>query len=114
MDKSSKYIFAIIFVLFCVTVGYRYYQYMVKKNFILEVNVACDPAIENCFKADCVATSPDCDTTTYKKVSILAHDAPKCLEEHNCEGFTCDGIASCSITSCSADTLVDGEVCTSK
>lgn len=97
-------------MLFCVTVGYRYYQYMVKKNFILEVNVACDPNTENCFKADC--SGDGCDTSTYKKVTISAHDAPKCLEEHNCDTFTCTGISSCTMTYCSKDTLADGEVCT--
>lgn len=112
MDKSSKYIFAIIFVLFCITVGYRYEQYIIKKNFTLEVNTVCDPSTEKCFQMDCDATSPDCDTSTYKKVSILAHDAPKCLEEHNCESFSCAGISSCSITDCSTETFVDGEVCT--
>jgi len=112
MDKSSKYIFAIVIILFCLVVGYRYQQYILNKNFTIEVNTSCDPNTEKCFKADCDATSPDCDTATYKKVEILARNAPKCLEEHTCDSFSCDSIASCSITYCSTDTLSDGEICT--
>lgn len=112
MDRSSKYIFGILFVLFCITVGYRYDQYILKRNYILKVNVTCNPVIEDCFESDCDNTDPKCNASTYKKVSILAHDAPKCLEEHNCENFTCSGINSCEITNCNSDALESGEKCT--
>ena len=111
MSKLSKYFFALMIAALLCVVGYRYYQYVYMRNFILDVNVACDPVKESCFTADCNASDPSCDTTTYKKVEILAHNAPKCLEEHSCQNFSCDSINSCKISTCSTDSLADGEKC---
>ena len=83
---------------------YRYDQYIIKKNYLLDVAVACDPAIENCFSAE--------DAEPYKKVQMLASEAPICLQEHSCEDFKCTAGTSCVITLCSADTLAEGESCT--
>ena len=77
---------------------------IIKKNYLLDVAVACDPAIENCFSAE--------DAEPYKKVQMLASEAPICLQEHSCEDFKCTAGTSCVITLCSADTLAEGESCT--
>jgi hypothetical protein len=111
MNKFSKYFFVLIILSLICVMGYRYYEYIYLRNFLLDVNVPCDPTTEQCFVADC-EPGPDCDSTPYAKVEIIAHDAPVCLEEHACESFSCDGINSCNVTYCSADSLVDGEVCT--
>lgn len=110
MNKISKYFFVLVVLSLLCVIGYRYYDYIYKQNFLLDVNASCDPVKENCFVADC-EPGPDCDQTPYKKVEILAHNAPKCLEEHTCENFSCDGIGSCNVTYCLADTLSDGEKC---
>jgi hypothetical protein len=111
MSKLSKYLFVIMLLALLVVVGYRYYEYVHMRNFLLDVNVSCKPAQESCFVANCNPADSECDTTPYKKVEIIAHDAPVCLEEHTCEDFSCDGITGCTITNCSAPSLSDGEKC---
>lgn len=112
MNKLSKYFFiAIALILLCI-VGYRYYDYVYKGNFPLEVNAVCNPSIEKCFVSDCdPANDENCDTAPYKKVEISKNEAPICLEEHSCKTFSCSGLSNCAITYCSSDTLSDGEKC---
>ena len=100
----------VLFILFFVF--YRYYQYAVVKNFVLEVNTICNSKLESCFDA---SEDLSFGQNPYKKVSIIAHYAPKCLENHDCESFSCSedlkNISQCKITYCSDDTKVDGESC---
>jgi hypothetical protein len=110
MNKFSKYFFVLIVLSLVCVMGYRYYEYIYLRNFLLDVNAPCNPTTEQCFVADC-ELGPDCDDTPYKKVEILAHDAPQCLEEHSCETFSCDGISTCIATYCSSETLTGGEKC---
>lgn len=110
MTKSAKIFIFFILILFLVVAGERYLEYIHNKNFEILVNTSCQLGEQGCFVADCEA-GPDCDQTPYKKVSILAKEAPKCLGEHTCENFTCSGLESCEITYCSEETLEDGEKC---
>lgn len=94
------------------TSGYRYYQYEIKKNFIIKLNTICDPNISNCFTAE--SEDINFGQDPYEKVSIVAKYAPVCLEEHICDHFLCppDLVTSkCVITYCSEDTISDGESC---
>jgi hypothetical protein len=110
MNNPLKYFFIVTLIfIFCI-IGYRYYDYVYKQNFILSVSVTCDPAIHSCFVWDC-GEEEGCDATPYEKIEILAYQAPQCLEEHNCESFSCTGLESCTVTYCSEDTLSEGEKC---
>lgn len=110
MNRNSKYPIIMLALLTLIVGGYRYYQYVVEGNFLLEVNMACDPQHEACF-------SPSADSGIgsgpYKKVEINAHYAPKCLEEHNCENFSCQNIPAgkCTMIHCSDSTRTEGEEC---
>lgn len=115
MNKDTKFFIFGIIVLMMIIGAIRYDQYVIQRNFILDVNTSCDPTTESCFVWDCdPKTDEECDQTPYKKVEILEREAPKCLEEHECENFTCEGKDSCTVTYCSEDTIVEeeGEVCT--
>jgi len=112
MAKNANWLIIVVILLLFVVVGYRFEQYYLLKNFTLEVNTSCNPEIEKCFVMDCQEGDPGCDTSPYKKVEILARDAPKCLEEHSCDSFVCPvGLVNCSITYCSESALSDGERC---
>lgn len=103
----------IIFLLVILGIfAYRYDQYLLKQNYLIDAQVPCDPSQEQCFAVDCSDDDPECDTTPYKKVEMLAAEAPACLVEEGCEAFSCS-TESCQITFCSDDTLEDGEVCAS-
>jgi hypothetical protein len=111
MSKLSKTFFVLIVLVLLGVTGHRYYEYVYQKNFLLDVNTTCDPKINNCFIFNC-ESGPDCSNMPYKKIEIIAKDAPKCLEEHTCENFSCGGIENCSVTYCSDNILSDGELCT--
>ena len=113
-EKKSNFnylIFAIIITIMFVG-SYRYYQYMIERNFIISVNTICDQQNESCF-----SSSPDLSygQNPYKKITLTANYAPKCLEEHNCDSFFCPSILEkssiCEITYCTDDTKEDGEEC---
>lgn len=110
MNKLSKYFFVVMIFSLMSVVAYRYYEYVYRQNFLLETNISCDPATASCFVADCLSEI-ECDKTPYEKIEILARDAPKCLEEHDCENFSCTEINSCKVTYCSTDSLTEGEKC---
>ena len=112
MSKKVKFLFPIIFILvFFFVVGYRYKEYVLDKNFILEVNTLCDQNSGNCFTSS--SSDLNFGQNPYKKIKILASYAPKCLEEHSCESFICPANknSECEITYCSNDTKTDGEEC---
>ena len=114
MRNNFNYVILIITIIMFLTGGYRYYQYIIKQNYILEINTICDSNISNCF-----TSSEDLSfgQNPYEKVNIVERYAPKCLEEHNCNSFSCPlGLSSdlCEITYCSNDTKADGEECINK
>jgi len=93
-------------------VWYRYDQYVVQRNFITYAAVPCSEEEGTCFVMDCSPEEEGCDLTPYKKVEVLASEAPKCVEEHTCEAFACPaGSTTCSETFCEDETLEDGEIC---
>ena len=115
MRKSSTYLILIILVGVAAVVANRYYHYVDQRDFLLDVDMACDPSTEQCFVSDCSPEdNPNCDTSPYKYVEILASNAPRCLEEHSCDSFSCDpDDTTCSITYCNEETISEGETCTS-
>lgn len=110
MQNWSRYLLLLALLAIVGIAGYRYEQYVLARNFLMEVQVPCDPASEACFALACDSEDEECDTTPYKKVEVLASEAPACAEEHTCEAFTCSG-DSCSETYCAEDTLEEGEQC---
>ena len=111
MTKSPRFvIWAVGAIVFLVVLN-RFDQYYLKKNFLLKVNTGCNPASEQCFVSDCSAADPECDQSPYKKIEILAAQAPACLEEHQCQTFSCGGLSQCQVTYCSTGTMEEGERC---
>jgi len=113
MKTRPLYLLLLLLSAILVVIAYRYEQYVVQRNFLIDVQAPCDPASKSCFVSDCSPTDdPACDTSPYDKVEILDSEAPACLEEHTCVAFSCEGYSNCSIDYCSEDTLEDGEACT--
>ncbi len=113
MNKETKFFLLFIIFVTLVVVIHRYDEYIINRNFILDVDSACDPTSESCFVADCSPIDDStCDDTPYKKVKILDSVAPKCLEEHSCSNFLCSNNNNCSVIYCSKNNLNSGEKCT--
>jgi hypothetical protein len=108
--KYSWYFYIAVTVLLFIVAGNRFVHYRVQKDFLVKGNISCDPTTEKCFVANC-NDGADCDTTTYKKVTAMAKNAPSCLYENNCENFTCAQLTGCEINNCSQDKLGAEEHC---
>lgn len=112
--RISEYGFLILVLcLVGFVVGVRYQQYVLERNFMVEVTTACDPFYNSCFTSSCTPDDdPSCPPVPYKKVSIIAHDAPMCLLEHTCSSFECTTL-QCEILYCAEDVLDEAESCIS-
>jgi hypothetical protein len=108
MKKYPVGIFVIVILGFACIAGYRYKDYVIDRNFVLSVNTICDPSSELCFDP---VTDYSFNDFPYKKVEIIAKNAPPCLEEHMCESFSCDNIDGCTVIYCSEETKWEGELC---
>lgn len=112
MKKSPILILIVAALVFLGIVFYRYQQYVLIGNFLIDVDAPCNPLVSSCFMSDCTpGVDLSCDQTPYVHVEVLAKNAPPCLAEHSCQSFSCSNRADCTITYCSKDTLSDGEVC---
>lgn len=110
--RSSRILLACVFLAIAGIAAYRYQQYVVDKNYLLEVNAPCDVTTHSCFTSDCSPQDDlSCPPGPYEKVEIRKAVAPACLEEHTCTSFACPAGGTCAITYCSSDSLEDGEHC---
>ena len=113
MHRNPIYTLMVFALIVLVVVGYRYKDYILDNNFLLDVHAECGSNEGTCFSPNCSEEGElGCDSVPYKKVEILASEAPKCLEEHACKNFFCSiDQASCNITYCSEESLEEGEEC---
>jgi hypothetical protein len=112
MNKNPANLLILIILVLLAVIVYRYDQYILKKNFLLNIAANCDPSIESCFVVNCSPEEDEeCDQTPYKKIEILASEAPMCLQEHSCDSFECESGTSCVAVYCSENTLEEWEVC---
>ena len=111
MDRKSKYLiwgFTLIFVL---SVGWGYKNFIVDRNFVINSTTECDPYAESCFVW---CEDGVCEEDYYKKIAKKAVTIPVCNPaEEECEPLSCGlGEEGCAITLCSAETVEEGEACT--
>ena len=59
MDKKSRILFLIIFLAILTSVGLSFDKYMVKRDYLMQIQADCDPAMEECFVVEC---SPEDDS----------------------------------------------------
>ncbi|MEN9647420.1 MAG: hypothetical protein RLY57_224 [Candidatus Parcubacteria bacterium] len=115
MHKNPTYLILLITILISTLIWYRFNDFVINKNFVINVAVNCNTEIEQCFVSDCnTEIDSECDQEPYKKISILKKYAPACLEEHSCENFKCSDFQSCMEINCSEASLDEGEICSSE
>lgn len=106
--KNLSFLFLLIVIL---VVANRFHQYYFERNFLINVNSACNPEVESCFSPTCESDELGCEPVPYKMVEIIASAAPSCLEEHTCEDFQCEPGTRCSIQYCDTEVIQEGEEC---
>lgn len=98
----------VFFLLVIWSIGATYYRIMIKRDYIIEAQTDCDPAVDKCFVHHCDATSEECtgdktqDTSYYKISRRNAGLIPLCdPSDENCQPFICgENEKDCSETFC--------------
>ena len=114
MDKKSKIFFALFGLLIVASVAVTFWRYMVKKDFVIENQVDCDPTTDKCFIWKCDPASDvdgekctgdaDKDTWYYQIARRNASHIPLCDpdKDDSCKPMDCDPATEkdCSVTFC--------------
>jgi len=113
MDKKSKVLFWIFGILLVASIGITFYKYIVKKDYIIMAHISCDPQTESCFYASCEGADCPAQIDYYKIINKKAYNIELCDPAvEDCNPLVCkEGEKDCEIISCSADTLSEGEEC---
>lgn len=119
MDKKTKIFFWVFFLLTFVSLGVTYHRFVIAENFLIDGQVACDPAVEVCFVSECDPLLETCtgdpaqDTTYYKVISRLAKNIPLCdPADADCSALSCpEGEAGCMVTYCDPTDDVEDVLC---
>lgn len=109
MDKKSKILFLVFFLVLAGSIFLTYYRYMVVKDYVIETQVSCDPMVESCFIYVCdPENDEECtgdleqDTSYYKLLHRNAKNMPLCdPAEADCPVAVCrPGEVDCQVTLC--------------
>lgn len=112
MDKKTKLVFKIGLVLIILVIVSTYYKVFIKHDYLVDIEIPCDPNLEYCFVGECDSLSDDTcidNSYNYKIVEKKAYSAMKCLDG-DFECLSCKGDEiNCSNIDCDPDT---GDICT--
>lgn len=112
MDKKSKIFFIVFGLLIAISVAVTYWRIMVKRDYVIESQVDCDPYTEACFVWECnpaskvegeACTGTEDDIWYYKIARRNAGRIPLCdpNTDENCQPMLCEpGETDCSETLC--------------
>ena len=101
MDRKTKIFWLIVIALIFLSIGATFYRYVIKKDYIIEAKVDCDPYREPCFVWNCDPLSEEeegerCtgdeedDIWYYKIIKKNAGRISFCAEgDEECEPFFC-------------------------
>lgn len=118
MDKKSKILIGAFIFLIFTSVALTYYRVMIKRDYIIEGQVDCDPTGETCFTYVCDPEIEECtgdpeeDTWYYKVVRKNAGRVPLCdPNDEGCEALACaENEPECETVLCTEETKgEDGE-----
>jgi len=109
-ERKINWFLWLIAISIVLVIANSFYTYYVKKNYDFIVEVACDPAMEECFQMDC-SLEEDCPDGVYsfKRYILKAEDFKSCHNE-DCESACETGEIQCKPVQCEPDILI-GEAC---
>lgn len=117
MDKKSKIFFIVFALLIAGSVAMTYWRIVVKRDYLVLAQTACDPETEACFVYECDPETEECtgdpeeDTSYYAKIKKKAFNFPQC-EEGECPDPVCDeGEEDCEVILCTEETAEEWESC---
>lgn len=119
MEKKSKILLWGFFILLAVSVGLTFYRVMIKKDYLINMEVACDPTVEKCFQRLCDPESEECanadnpEMIYYKILEKNYKNIKPCAEgEEDCQNLTCEpDEKDCREILCDENALGEGGEC---
>lgn len=119
---AGKILLWVLALLILGSVGVTYWRIMIKKDYVVEAQVDCDPYEKNCFVWECDPNSivegeactgdPENDIWYYAVAKRTAAKVPLCdpATDDTCDPWTCEeGEKDCSETLCDETTKVEQE-----
>jgi hypothetical protein len=82
MDKNSKILFILLFILTAAMTLVSLYKFVIFKNYQIEYEIDCDPEVEKCLIYECDLETEECSENPeeqiyyYQTVSEKASDIP--------------------------------------
>ena len=117
MDKKSKIFFAVFALMIAGSVAVTYWRIVVKRNYLVLAETACDPETETCFVYECDPEEGECtgdpeeDTSYYAKIKKKAFNFPEC-ENGECPDPVCEeGESDCEVILCDEENKEEWESC---
>lgn len=118
MDKKSKILLWIFVGLIAISVAVTYWRIMIKRDYVIEAQVDCDPYAEACFVWECDPTStvegeacvgdPESDVWYFKVAKRNAGRIPLCdpNTDEDCQPMLCaEDEMECEEMLCTEDQL---------
>lgn len=102
MDKKSKVLLWVFALLIVASVGVTYWRIMIKKDYVIEAQVDCDPYVDECFVWECDPEStvegeactgdPESDIWYFNVARRNASKIPLCDPgtDESCDPWTCE------------------------
>lgn len=130
IDRKSKILFVILGILIAGSVAATYWRYIMKRDYIIQAQIDCDPEKENCFVWRCDPLSleegekctgnPEEDIWYYKIFYRNAKNIPDCPaspagrypKDENCAAYQCElDELDCKTTNCDPASVGEDEEC---
>ncbi|MDD3487719.1 MAG: hypothetical protein PHF35_05120 [Candidatus Moranbacteria bacterium] len=124
IDRKSKVLFVFLGILIIGSIAGTYWKIVVKRDYMIQAQIDCDPAEEKCFVWECDPNSteegeactgdPESDIWYYKILNRNAKNIPLCDPDtdENCTAYECNpGEKDCSEEFCDEENVPDGESC---
>lgn len=126
-DKKTKIFWIIVAVVFCGSIGFSYWRFVVARDFLIFVHEDCDPYQEACFVERCdpdaivendenwVCTGVEDEDASYYKIRQrkAANIATCDNTDDACDPFACkEDEEKCGIVYCLPYTATDEDECT--
>lgn len=117
MDKKTKAFWWTMVFLILISVLATFYRYMIKRDYIIQAQVDCDPYNEACFVWNCDPGSdvegeactgdPENDTWYYKVINKKANQVSSCDEnDENCKPLFCgENEPDCEFVFCNPENM---------
>lgn len=96
--KKNGWFFGGMFLLIALSVGVTYYRYVVSLDYLVVLEVSCDPQVESCFLYECdpeeewaeCSENPADDSYYYKYIKKKGYAVVECVNGlEGCEEISC-------------------------